>query len=96
MENEKWQVIEEIDGDLQAEILRGLLEAQGIQVLLSQEGIAHFAYSLTVGPLSTVQVLVPSSQAEAALAILEDFHQGKFEEADEDFLGEAEEPEDQG
>ena len=66
MSEENWQVIEEVGGDLQAEILRGLLEAQGIQVLLSQEGIAHFAYSLTVGPLSTVQILVPTSQLEAA------------------------------
>lgn len=88
MSEEHWQVIDEIGGDFQAEILRGLLEAQGIQVLLSQEGIAHFAYSLSVGPLSTVQILVPTSQVEAALEILEDYRLGKF--------AEPEEPENQG
>ena len=95
MDNENWQVVEEVAGDLQAELIRGLLEAQGIQVLLSQEGIAHYAFSLTVGPLSVVQVLVPTSQVEAAQAILDDYRKGKFERAEEDFTEEAEE-EDQG
>lgn len=96
MSEENWQVIEEVAGDLQAEILRGLLEAQGIQVLLSQEGIAHFAYSLTVGPLSTVQILVPTSQLEAAKVILEDYHLGKFEDTGSDTPEELTPPEDQG
>ena len=96
MREENWKVIDEVDGELQAEILRGLLEAQGIQVLLSQEGIGHFAFSVTVGPLSTVQILVPTSQVEAAMAIMDDYHQGKFESAGED-LPDLEEPsEDQG
>ncbi len=96
MSDENWQVVYEIAGDPQAEILRGLLEAQGIKVLLSQEGVAHFAYSLTVGPLSTVQILVPSSQVEEALAILEDFRQGKFEQTNEDGPEENNPSEDQG
>ncbi|MCU0484910.1 MAG: DUF2007 domain-containing protein [Anaerolineales bacterium] len=96
MNDENWQVIDEVDGGLQAEILRGLLEAQGIQVLLSQEGISHFAFSVTVGPLSTVQILVPTSQVETATAILEDYRQGKFEAAGEEFPDIGESSEDHG
>lgn len=96
MNDENWHVVEEVAGDLQAEILRGLLEAQGIQVLLSREGIAHFAFSLSVGPLSTVQILVPTSQVEAASEIVEDFRLGKFENSGEDYSDAVNPPEDQG
>ena len=38
MSEEKWEVVIEAPGVLQAEILRNLLEAQGIKVFLNQEG----------------------------------------------------------
>ena len=96
MSEESWQLVDEVSGEAQAEILRGLLEAQGIQVLLSQEGISHFAFTVSVGPLANVQILVPTSQVEAALGILEDYRLGKFEDAGADFLTEDIPPEDQG
>jgi hypothetical protein len=36
MSDQTWEVVEIVSGDLQAELLRGLLEAQGIPVMLSQ------------------------------------------------------------
>lgn len=96
MSEENWQVIDEVAGELQAEILRGLLEAQGIEVLISQEGISHFAFTVTVGPLANVQILVPTSQVEAARVILEDYRLGKFEEHGEDTADEDAPLEDQG
>ncbi len=53
-----WKSIISVQGELQAEVLRGLLEAQGIPVNLSQEGVAR-AYGLGVGPLSEVEIMVP-------------------------------------
>lgn len=72
MAESEWEVVYETDGQLQAELLRGLLEAQEIPVVLSQEGIGR-VYGLTVGPLATVQILVPGSKAERARSILREY-----------------------
>lgn len=56
----------------EAELLRGLLEAQGIQVMLSKEGAAT-VYGLTVGALSEIEVFVPRTQAAKARQILEEY-----------------------
>lgn len=80
---ERWEVVEMVQGQLQAEILRGLLEAQGLQVWLNQEG-AGVAYGITVGPLGTVEILVPSSQLPQARQILDAYYEGEFAEEDSD------------
>jgi hypothetical protein len=83
MEEENWEVVDQVPGDLQAEILRGLLEAQGIQVWLSQEG-AGKAIGLTIPTLGLVQILVPSQQAEQARSLLDAYYSGKLEEVEFD------------
>ena len=77
MKDENWEVVAEIAGDINAEMLRGLLEAQEIQVLLSQEG-AGKVYGLTIPKLGTVQILVPTHQVQQAHAVLDDYYAGKF------------------
>ncbi len=64
-----------IAGDLsraEAEILRGLLEAQGIPAMLSQEA-AGSIYSVTVGAFGQVEVLVASDRVEEARKILAEY-----------------------
>ena len=78
MSEGKWELVTEVSGELQADLLRNLLEAQGIQVFLNQEG-AGKAYGLTVGPLGQVQVLVPEHQSQQARQIVDDYYAGKFE-----------------
>jgi hypothetical protein len=78
MSEEHWEVVDQVAGQLQADILRGLLEAQGIQVWLNQEGAGH-AYGLGVGPLGRVEILVPSSALEQARQVLEAYYAGEFE-----------------
>jgi hypothetical protein len=73
MSEEKWEVADEVAGDLQAELLRGLLEAQGIRVWLSQEGAGR-VYGLALGRLGRVQILVPSDSVEKARSIIEDYY----------------------
>ncbi len=80
MSAEEWEVVEEAAGALQAEVLRGLLEAQGVQVVLSQEGAGHWVYAVTVGPLGRVQILVPVEQLETARQILEDYRAGAYQD----------------
>lgn len=76
----EWQVLDQVSGSGIAEILKGLLEAQGISVFLSQEGIGETIYPVTVGPLSEIQILVPSDQFDEAKKILDEYHAGKFED----------------
>ena len=81
MTDENWEIVDEVYGELQAELLRGLLEAQGIEVVLNQEGAGR-AYGLNVGTLGLVQILVPSHAAAEARQILDDYYKGNFEEKD--------------
>ncbi|HMK07622.1 MAG TPA: DUF2007 domain-containing protein [Anaerolineales bacterium] len=55
----------------QAEILRGLLEGEGLTVMLSQEA-AGSLYAVDVGAFGQVELLVPAGQAERARAILDE------------------------
>ena len=82
----KWVQLASVHGDLQAELVRGLLEAQDIPVLLSQEG-AGLAIGLTVGPLGEVKILVPGIHLSQARTILSQYKAGTFEDlADEEPL----------
>ena len=92
MSDENWEVVDEVAGDIQAEILRGYLEAQGIPVWLSQEGVGR-VYGLGIGVLGNVQILVPSSNYEKARAFLDDYYAGKIESEE---LDTGEETENQG
>lgn len=79
MEEQRWEVVEIVNDSIQAELLRGFLEAQGIKAIISQEGAGH-ALGLTIGMMGESQILVPSSSKQLALQILGDYHQGLFEE----------------
>jgi len=76
---EDWVVLGEVAGMLQAELLRGLLEAQEIPSVLSQEGAGR-AIGLTFGSMGAVQVLVPSKDLDRAQEVLEIYYAGSDEE----------------
>jgi len=73
----QWEVVYETNGALLAEILRGLLEAQDISVVLSQEGAGR-VYGLTVGTLGRVQILVPATDLDRAQKILDEYEKGEM------------------
>ena len=83
MADETWVMVASVSGEIQAEIIKGFLEAQGISVFLNQEGAGR-AYGLGVGPLGEVQILVPHTQEEAARQVLADYEAGKFENPSSD------------
>lgn len=76
-----WIAVGEAAGRLEAEILRGMLESQGLHVRLSQES-AGSTYGIGVGPLGRVELLVPNGEEAAARAALEDYFSGQ--QADRD------------
>lgn len=78
MTEEEWVLVDKVQGQLQAELIRGLLEAQGITVWLNSQGAAR-AYAVTVGTLGAVEILVPSSAAEQAKQILDAYYKGEFD-----------------
>jgi hypothetical protein len=73
--SEDWIVLDEVPGMLQAEILRGMLEAQEIPSVLSQEGAGR-AIGITIGTLGAVQILVPSKDLDRAREILDAYYAG--------------------
>jgi len=58
------------DGQVEAEIFKGLLAANDIEVWLSQES-AGSALGLTVGAMGEVEIMVRAEQAEQARSLLE-------------------------
>lgn len=76
-------VIGEVAGMVEAEILRGMLEAYGIHVLLSHEA-AGTAIGLSAGPLGLVELWVRTEQSEAARALLEEYRSGELPAAPPD------------
>ena len=77
----EWVLLTKLNETVQAELLRGLLEAQEIQVLLSQEGAAK-ALGLMAGALGEIDVMVPANQETEARQVMESFFGGEFEESD--------------
>jgi len=72
MADSKWEKVAVVVGELQAEIIRGMLEAQDIEVLLFQEG-AGKVFSLNVGPLGEVEVMVPADKKDEAAQIINEY-----------------------
>ena len=63
-----------------AQVLRGLLEAQGIRVWLNQES-AGTAIGLSLPSiLGVVQIIVNESSAERARALIEAYYSGDLED----------------
>ncbi len=60
---------------MEAQIIKGRLESEGVPVLLSYES-AGLIYGLTVDGLGQVKIMVPEAMAEEAKAILNSSVQG--------------------
>jgi len=77
MEDEKWKVAHVAAGMIDANIVAGRLETDGIPVKLKYEAVGVL-YGLTVDGLGEVKVLVPAGYMEKALEALAHH----YEEAD--------------
>lgn len=77
MQEKDWVSIIKVPGDLEAELIKGLLEAQEIPVVLFGEGAGR-AIGLTVGPLGEVELLVPRRYQGLAESILRQYEDGSL------------------
>lgn len=70
--NNKFVKLITLHDPAQAEVLRGLLEAQGMQVLLSKEAIGQ-VYGTFVGRMGEIELYVPAEHEDAARAVVDAF-----------------------
>ena len=73
MDEMKWEVLVEIQGRLEADLLESYLEAHGIDVELFQESVGHTIYPVTIDGLGRVQIFVPKEKLTEARQLLETF-----------------------
>lgn len=83
MEEYDWVIVTTISGALQAEVISGLLEAQGVPTVLLQESAGQYGYPVTFGKLGKVELYVPAILLERAKQVLSDYEAGAFEAPDE-------------
>ncbi len=73
---DRFIVVDTVMGQIEAAILRGFLNARGIQCELSQEAIGKI-YSTGIGLTGSVDILVPSKQGKQARAALKEYYRRK-------------------
>ncbi len=80
MDQLTWDMLVEIQGRLEADLIKSYLEAHGIDVELVQESIGHSAFPVTVDGLGRVQIFVAKDKVAEAKDWLKVYRQGKSEE----------------
>jgi hypothetical protein len=78
----KYVVVETTAGLIQAQIIKSLLESREIPALLSHESAAT-VFSVSVGPLAEVDILVPAAMETQARMLIDEFHSGNLQVDDD-------------
>ncbi len=73
---DQYIVVDTVMGQVEAEILRGYLRAQGIKCELSQEAIGKI-FSTGLGLTGSVDILVPSRQGKQARQAIKEYHRSQ-------------------
>ncbi len=80
MDQLKYELLTEVNGRMEADLLKSYLEAEGIQVEIFQEAVGHNIYPVMIDGLGRVQLFVPKEQAAEAKEILEQYNKSKENE----------------
>jgi hypothetical protein len=83
MSEMEWVTLLEVNDRIEAEIIKDALEAQGIPAVFFQEGVVHFGYPVTVGPMSKVEICVANNRLEDAQGWLTAYQNGELENIEE-------------
>lgn len=73
MDEMKYELLTEISGRMQADLLESFLEANGVDVELFQESVGHSIYPVNIDMLGNVQVFVPKEKMKLAKKLLGEF-----------------------
>jgi hypothetical protein len=80
MDQLTYEILSEVNGRLEAEMIESLLEAQGIDVELVQDSVGHSIYPVAVDGLGRVQIFIPKIKAQEAREWLKIYREGIAEE----------------
>lgn len=75
MDELKYELLTEVNGRMQADLLKSYLEAQGIKVELFQEAVGHHIYPVMIDGLARVQIFVPKEQVAEARKLMDAYYQ---------------------
>ena len=76
MDELKWELLTEVYGRAEAEVLKAFLVGNGIEdVELFQEALGQHIYPTTLDILGTVQLFVPKEQIDDARKLLEEYNE---------------------
>ena len=74
MDEMKWELLVEVQGRLEADLLQSYLEAYGIQTEIFQESVGHNAFPVMIDGLGRVQIFVSKEQLDEARNLLADYN----------------------
>ena len=77
MDELKWALLTEVQGRLEANLLKTYFEAYGIDIELFQEAVGHHIYPVTINGLGRVQLFVSKAQVEAARQLLDEYNEAQ-------------------
>ena len=74
MDELKWELLTEVQGRFNADILKSYFEASGIEVELFQEALGQHIYPTHLDILGRVEIFVSKEQADTARELLEEYN----------------------
>jgi hypothetical protein len=77
MDELKWELLTEVQGRLEADLLKTYFLAYGIDVELFQEAVGHHIYPVMIDGLGRVQLFVAKEQAAEARKLLQEYNNAK-------------------
>jgi hypothetical protein len=84
MDELTWELLTEVFGFLEADIIKSLLEAEDIGVQLFQESVGRHAYPVTVDGFGRVQIFVPKDKVVEAREWLKVYREGIVQDSDKE------------
>jgi hypothetical protein len=78
-----YEIVYTAHGQLDAEMIKALLEANGVQASLAGESIGS-SYGIVLGPLGDIDIIVPTNQADTARTILDAMERGDLDTQEKD------------
>jgi hypothetical protein len=73
-----YEIVYTAHGQLDAEMIKALLEANGVQAFVAGESIGK-TYGIMSGPLGDMDILVPTAQFDCARSILDAMERGELD-----------------
>jgi len=83
MDELKWELLVEVYGRMEAEVIESYLKANGIDVELFQEAVGHNVFPTTLDAFRKVQLFVPKEMSETAHRLMEEYEK-PVEQAEEE------------